>query len=57
MKKIMFIVAHLVPDPEAYEGKTNEDVEKEIFDELQKQAVPVIPYVAHVEKVTVLDCP
>ena len=52
MKKIMFIVAHLVPDPEAYEGKTNEDVEKEILDEL-----PVIPYVARVEKVTVLDCP
>jgi hypothetical protein len=52
VKKIMFIVAHLVPDPEAYEGKTNEDVEKEILDEL-----PVIPYVARVEKVTVLDCP
>jgi hypothetical protein len=52
---MIFIVAWLVPHKEAYEGKTNEDVEKEIFDELQKQAVPVIPYMAHVEKVTVLD--
>jgi len=52
VKKVMFIVARLVEAPEAYEGKTNEDVEKEILDEL-----PVIPYVARVEKVTVLDCP
>ena len=57
MKKIMFIVAHLVPEAEAYEGKSNADIEKEILDELQKQAVPVIPYVARIEKVTVLDCP
>lgn len=50
MKKVMFIVAHLVPDPEAYEGKSNADVEKKIRKEL-----PVIPYVARIEKVTVLD--
>jgi len=52
LKKIVFITAHLVPDPEAYEGKTNKDVEKEILEEL-----PVIPYVAKIEKVTVLDYP
>ena len=51
VKKVMFIVARLVPDPEAYEGKTNQDVEKEILAEK-----PVIPYVARIEKVTVLDC-
>lgn len=51
MKKVMFIVARLVEDPSAYEGKTNRDVEKEILEE-----VPVIPYVAKIEKVTVLDC-
>lgn len=51
MKKVMFIVARLVPDPEAYAGKTNADVEKEILEEK-----PVIPYVAEIEKVTVLDC-
>jgi hypothetical protein len=50
MKKVMFIVARLVPDPEAYEGKSNEDVEKEILDEL-----PAIPYMARIEKVTVVD--
>ena len=50
MKKVVFIVAHLVPDPEAYEGKTNADVEKEILDEM-----PAIPYVARIEKVTILD--
>jgi hypothetical protein len=47
----MFIVAHLVSDPEAYKGKTNRDIEKEILEE-----APIIPYVAKIEKVTVLDC-
>ena len=50
LKKIVFITALLVPDPDAYKGKTNKDVEKEILEEL-----PVIPYVARIEKVTVLD--
>lgn len=52
MKKVMFIVAQLVETPEAYEGKTNRDVEKEVLSEM-----PVIPYVARIEKVTVLDYP
>lgn len=50
MKKIVFIVAWLVEDEEAYEGKTNADVEKEILEEK-----PIIPYVSWIEKVTVLD--
>lgn len=52
VKKIVFICAQLVEDPEAYEGKTNADVEKEISEETGP-----IPYVARIEKVTVLDCP
>lgn len=51
MKKIVFITAHLVPDPDVYRDKSNEDVEKEILKEM-----PIIPYVAKIEKVTVLDC-
>ena len=51
VKKMMVIVAHLIETPEAYEGKTNENIEKDILDEL-----PVIPYVAHIETVTVFDC-
>lgn len=51
IKKIMVIVARLVETPEAYEGKSNADVEKEILAEK-----PVIPYVAKIEKVVVLDC-
>ena len=51
IKKVVFIVASLVDTPEAYEGKTNADVEKEIQTE-----IPTIPYVARIEKVTVLDC-
>lgn len=51
MKKIVFITAHLVPEAEAYKGKTNADIEKEILSE-----IPAIPYVAKIEKVTVLDC-
>jgi len=50
LKKMMFIVARLVPDPEVYEGKTNAEIAKEIQAEM-----PVIPYVARIEKVTVLD--
>ena len=51
MKKKAIITVRLVPTPEAYEGKTNRDVEKEILDEM-----PTIPYMAQIEKVTVLDC-
>jgi hypothetical protein len=50
MKKVVFIYAWLVEDPEAYEGKTNADIEKEILKEIGS-----IPYVAWIEKVTVLD--
>lgn len=50
MRKIVFITARLVKDPEAYKGKTNADIEKEILDEIGP-----IPYVAEIEKVTVLD--
>jgi len=46
MKKLVIVIARLVPNPEAYEGKTNADVEKEILSEM-----PVIPYVARIEKV------
>jgi hypothetical protein len=52
MKKIVFIYAWLVDNPEAYKGKTNADVEKEISEEIGP-----IPYVAHIEEVTVLDFP
>ena len=51
VKKIVFITAALVKDPEAYKGKTNADIEKEILED-----IAVIPYVARIEKVTVLDC-
>jgi len=50
VKKLALIVAWLVDDPEAYEGKTNTDIEKEILEE-----APTIPYVARIERVTVLD--
>jgi hypothetical protein len=51
-KKIVFITAWLVNDPEAYKDKVNTDIEKEIIDE-----IGIIPYVARIEKVTVLDYP
>jgi len=51
VKKLAFIVARLVEEEEAYEGKTNHDVEEEILEEM-----PAIPYVAKIDKVTVLDC-
>jgi len=50
-KKIAFITAWLVDDPQAYKDKTNADIEKEILEE-----IGLIPYVARIEKVTVLDC-
>ena len=33
MKRLVIIVAWLIPDSEAYEGKSNEDVEREILEE------------------------
>jgi len=51
MKKMVFITAMLVEDPEAYKGKTDADIEREILEEIGS-----IPYVARIEKVTVLDC-
>jgi hypothetical protein len=50
IKKIAFIYAWLIEDPEAYKGKTNADIEKEIL-----QDIGPVPYVARIEKVTVLD--
>jgi hypothetical protein len=50
MKKLALITAWLVEDPEAYRDKTNTDIEKEILKEIGP-----IPYVARIEKVTVLD--
>jgi hypothetical protein len=50
-KKIVFITAWLIDDPEAYKGKTNVDIEREILREMG-----LIPYVARIAKVTVLDC-
>jgi len=51
VKKIAFITAWLIEAPEAYKGKMNTDIEKEILTE-----IGLIPYVARIEKVTVLDC-
>jgi hypothetical protein len=50
--KVVFIYAQLVEEPEAYKDKTNADIEKEILED-----TGLIPYVARIEKVTVLDCP
>ena len=50
MKKRAIIIVRLVPTPEAYEGKTNRDIEREILEE-----APIIPYAASIEKVTVQD--
>jgi len=52
VKKVVFIYARLIDDPDAYKGKTNADVEKEILEEIGS-----IPYVAQIEKVSVLDHP
>ena len=51
VKKMVFITAWLVEDSEAYISKTNADIEKEILED-----IGLIPYVAKIEKVTVLDC-
>jgi len=48
--KLALILAWLIDDPEAYKGKTNTHIENEILEE-----APTIPYVATIEKVTVLD--
>lgn len=50
VRKLVFIVAWLVEDREAYRGVTNADVEKRLMEEAQG-----LPYVARVEKGTVLD--
>jgi len=50
IKKIVFITAILIEDPEPYEDKTNANIEKEILEEIGP-----IPYVAKIEKVTVID--
>jgi hypothetical protein len=50
MKKKAIITVRLIPTPEAYEGKTNRDIEREILEE-----APIIPYAASIEKVTVQD--
>jgi hypothetical protein len=50
VKKMVFITARLVEDPEAYKNKTNGDIEKEIL-----QQIISIPYVGQIEKVTVVD--
>jgi hypothetical protein len=54
MKKLALITAWLVEEPEAYQGKTNADIEKEILEEMAKE-LGAIPYIARIEKVTVLD--
>jgi hypothetical protein len=54
MKKLALITAWLVENPEAYRGKTNADIEEEILEEIVKE-MGAIPYVARIEKVTVLD--
>jgi hypothetical protein len=50
LKKLALIMVWLVENPEAYEGKTNADIEKEILEETES-----IPYAAEIAKVTVLD--
>jgi hypothetical protein len=50
VKKMVFITAWLIEDPDAYIDKTNSDIEKEISKEIGP-----IPYVAQIEKVTVLE--
>jgi len=50
VEKRTIIVCRLVSTPEAYEGKTNRDVEKDIVDEM-----PIVPYATRIDKVLVLD--
>ena len=47
MRRMVFIMARLVENPEAYRSVTNTDVEEGLMEEVQG-----LPYVA---KVTVLD--
>lgn len=51
MKKMAFITALLIEGSEAYKDKTNADIEKEIL-----KGIGLIPYVARIVKVTVVDC-
>jgi len=46
VEKRVIIVCRLVPTPEAYEGKLNAGVAKEILSEM-----PPTPYMARIEKV------
>jgi len=50
VRKLALIMVWLVENPEAYEGKTNAGIEKEILEETE-----IIPYAARIEKVNVLD--
>jgi len=50
MNKRAIIIVHLVPNQEAYEGKSNGDIEKEVLEE-----APTIPYVAEIERVSVFN--
>jgi len=50
MRKLTIITAWLTENTEAYKGKTNADIEKEIL-----RGMPPIPYISRIEKVTVLD--
>lgn len=50
--KRVILIARLVPTPEAYEGKTNENIAKEIQAEK-----PAIPYVAEIERISVFNSP
>lgn len=52
VKKLAIILAWLVETPEAYEGKTNADVEKEILKETLG-----VPYVKIIERIVVADVP
>ena len=49
--KVVFIFARLLDEPEAYANKRNADIEEEILKEIGS-----FPYLAKIEKVTVLDC-
>jgi hypothetical protein len=50
LKKCAVLLARLVLTPEAFEARSNADVEREVLDKK-----PAFPYVARIEKVVVLD--
>jgi hypothetical protein len=52
VEKRAIIIVKLVSTPEAYEGKTNRDIAKEIQAE-----DPAIPYVAEIERTCVFNSP